>query len=226
MPDFPPISIVMPTMNREELLGQTLTHLAEYLCYSGEVRFVIGNDGESGLAERLGQFGFLKGALTVVEDGTRHGLGGNINRALRACQTDIVLQTQDDYFLRDSIFLDEHVQKLLEDESAGWIRLRLTQGQNFTATVEHRYWKIDWHSLGMYIASDQPHLKHMRFHSYYGFYPEGLRVGDTENSWVGLTKNLGQQHPEWPGVLIPCNLACDHLWTHEGDDCSLKDAGF
>ena len=130
--------------------------------------------------------------------------------------SDIVLQTQDDYLLIQQLDLDEHVQKLVEDTSAGWIRLRLTQGQNFTANVEHRYWHLNWFSEGLYIASDQPHLKHRRFHDFHGFYAEGLKVGDTENEWVGRTRQQGRDKGG-PFVLIPVDWPCDSSWIHTGD---------
>ena len=225
--NYPPITVIIPTMNRDALLAETMRRLIHNLQYAGDIHYLIGNDGETGLTGRLMDAGFCKDCFTVLEDGERKGLGGNYNRLIQASETDIILSTQDDYFLTRPLDLTEHVQKLLEDESAGWARLRLTQGQNFTATVHHRYWHVSWHSEGWYIASDQPHLVHKRFHNAYGLYAEGLRVGDTENDWCWRTKRLGQEHPEWPQVLIPVDWPADSSWQHMGDgELSLKEAGF
>lgn len=222
--ELPKITVLITTYNRIDLLNQTIDALVSNLNYSGEITYVIANDGEEPLSEftlRVGtrdSQGQYVNATEVRTNSPRSGLGTNTNVGLRECfaQSEIVLQTQDDYLLIQQLDLDEHVQKLVEDTSAGWIRLRLTQGQNFTGTVVHRYWHLNWHSEGWYIASDQPHLKHKRFHDFHGFYAEGLKVGDTENEWVGRTKQQGKDRGG-PSVLIPVDWPCDSSWIHTGD---------
>ena len=219
--ELPKITVLITTYNRIDLLKQTLDALVSNLSYSGEISYVVANDGDA-LPPTI--------PIDLIEVRTtkqRSGLGANTNVGLRECFTrsDIVLQTQDDYCLIQHLDLDEHVQKLVEDTHAGWIRLRLTQGQNFTGTVEHRYWRLNWFSEGLYIASDQPHLKHKRFHEFHGFYVEGLNVGDTENEWVGRTKQRGKDKGG-PSVLIPVDWPCDNSWVHTGDGVlSWKDKG-
>ena len=224
---FPDITVIIPTMNRVSILIGTLQRLVAGLAYSGSISYLIGNDGDHNLERVLRAEGFSENQFRVLNHSERKGLGGNYNRLIETSETDIMLSTQDDYFLTRTLHLDEHVLKLQEDESAGWIRLRLTQGQDFNAIVKHRYWEIQWCSAGYYIASDQPHLMHRRFHDAYGFYDEGLRVGDTENNWCWRTKALGQENPEWPKVLIPVDWSCDSSWVHVGEgELSLKEQGY
>lgn len=224
---FPDITVIIPTMNRVSILIGTLQRLVAGLAYSGSISYLIGNDGDHNLEKVLRAEGFSENQFRVLNHLERKGLGGNYNRLIAASETDIMLSTQDDYFLTRTLHLDEHVLKLTEDESAGWIRLRLTQGQDFNAIVKHRYWEVQWCSTGYYIASDQPHLMHRRFHDTYGLYDEGLRVGDTENNWCWRTKALGQENPEWPKVLIPVDWPCDNSWVHVGEgELSLKEQGY
>jgi hypothetical protein len=224
---LPDITIAITTLDRLVLLKETLERFERFLKYLGGVRYCIGNDGEvEPLARMIATLPFAD-RITVIGDGTRKGLGANTNRILMACQTDIALQTQDDYFLMKPIDITPHVKKLLADPTAGWIRLKLLNGQDFTATVDDKHWRVSWYSESLYIASDQPHLKRWReWHAHYGFYAEGLRVADTENEWVGRSKQIGQTSARRLDVLIPIEWPHDTGWLHVGDESSLKDRGF
>jgi glycosyltransferase involved in cell wall biosynthesis len=226
--ELPAITVIIPTLDRVQLLEQTLKLLNENLVYPGRINYLVGDDGAGGEVEELAKWLAFGDNIRVIGDGTRHGLGGNVNRLLRACETDIVLQTQDDFHLVRRLELAEHVLKLLEDETAGWIRLRLIQGQHFTATVSgERYWRLSWFSEGQYIASDQPHLKHWRrWHEHYGFYPEGVTIAETENGWCSKTKEIGQQSGRKLDVLVPTNWEPDSSWPHLGDEISWNLRGY
>lgn len=227
--DYPDISVLITTYERWELLSPCLQLLRTYLYYPGNIRYVLADDGDTSETARRMADNFEdfedKDFQWEIIGGERLGLGGNTNRALKTIQTDIVLQLQDDYFLRKPLDLTPHVEKLLADESAGWVRLRLLNGQRFTASIEDRYWRINWFSDEGYICSDQPHLKHMRFHQAFGYYPEGLRVADTENEWCWRVRKEAQDNGG-PGVLVPTWWDADSAWTHEGDgELSWKDKG-
>lgn len=225
--DYPEISVLIATYERWELLKECLAHLESNLRYAGEIRYVLADDGDTDKTSYNidSWFDDEIRRWEVIGGSERLGLGGNVNRALKQLQTDIVLQLQDDYFLRKPLELTPHVERLLLDPTAGWIRLRLLNGQRFTATVEDRYWRVNWFSEEGYICSDQPHLKHMRFHQAFGYYPEGLKVADTENEWCWRVREEAREKGG-PGVLVPTFVDIDNLWTHEGDGpLSWKDKG-
>lgn len=227
MSGLPNISVALTTLNRLQLLERTLRLLQQNLKYSGQVQYVIGNDGEvDPLLDMVNRLPFATN-IKVIGDGTRHGLGGNANRTLETCGTEIVLQIQDDYHLVKELNLDSHVQTLLDDDTAGWIRLRLIAGQRFTATVKDRYWRVSWQSDESYIASDQPHLKNWRrWHTHYGMYPEGLNIAGTENTWCSNCKQIGQTSGRKLDVLIPTDSNPDTSWVHAGDDVSWQPYGY
>jgi hypothetical protein len=62
-------------------------------------------------------------------------------------------------------------------------------GHKYQAQLEGGYWRIWWHSPELYIPSDRPHLKHRRFHEWYGLYPEGLKSAETEDAWCHQCKD-------------------------------------
>lgn len=223
---YPLVTVVITTLDRVTLLYDTLLKLKEQLIYSGPIEYVLANDGAyEPLAEMVNRLGF-KDVIRIVGDGERHGLGGNTNRGLRDSRSDIVLQTQDDYHLTRALEINPMVETLLNDDTTGWIRLRLTAGQGFTATIQGRYWEIAWSSEGLYIASDQPHIKNWRrFHGFYGLYRENLDITNTENEFCGRVRDMGREHQDGPKVLIPVFIP-DNSWVHMGDDISLKDRGF
>lgn len=228
-PNLPVVTVAIVTYKREKLLAQTLESLFTYLQYEGELRYLVSHDGNAYETRDFlhGYWGW--DFVQIAGSGERRGLGANNNQAIAAAfrQSDIILHTQDDYQLIRPLDITPHVLKLRDDERAGWVRLRLASGQNFVAENRDAYWWIDWQaSPGLYIASDQPHLKHFRFHEKYGTYPEHLPVADTENSWCGQTKQTGREHPDYPKVLIPVSYLSDDTWLHTGDNDSWKEKGF
>lgn len=226
--DYPDITVVITTFDRVEILRRVLLSLNENLLYQGRMKIVIGNDGPvEPLTEMLNALPFTAD-IAVVGDGTRRGLGANTNAALRACQTEIVLQTQDDYLLTKPLDLTPHVLKLLSDPTAGWIRLRLLNGQDFTATIDGNYGRVWWHSQSQYIASDQPHLKRWReWHDHYGYYPESVSCVLTENGFSSRCKEVGQGSDRKLDVLIPNNWTPDEAWPHLGEgDLSWAAKGY
>jgi len=105
--ELPKITVLITTYNRIDLLNQTIDALVSNLNYSGEITYVIANDGEEPLSEftlRVGtrdSQGQYVNATEVRTNSPRSGLGTNTNVGLRECfaQSEIVLQTQDDYLL-------------------------------------------------------------------------------------------------------------------------------
>lgn len=221
------ITVLVATYNRIDILATTLIELNVNLRYSGELRFLIADDSEDPapvdeLAARMP----FSDRIRVVHSTGRQGLGANVNNGLRHCDTELVLQTQDDYVLLRELNLDPHADKLLSDAAAGWIRLRCIGGHRFRAKLDGSYWRVDWNSEELYIVSDQPHLKKKSFHDAFGFYPEGLKVGETENEWCAKAKAAATCGAEMD-MLIPIAWDTENSWAHvaNGPLLSWKDRG-
>lgn len=125
----------------------------------------------------------------------------------------------DDHWLVKELDITPHVKKLMEDETAGAIRLMGIGGHRYTATLDGLYWRIDWNSAEVYIASNRPHLKSIsRFHGAYGLYPEGKKLGLTEEMFCHICIDVAKTTLErrWPtvDVLIPLDVATESGWQH------------
>jgi glycosyltransferase involved in cell wall biosynthesis len=227
MPDYPDITVAIISYNRQAILAQAVALLDEFLNYAGHIRYLVSEDGDVELTRRVLSETFGERLdIRVVGDGTRLGLGGNENRALRECQTEIVLQSQDDYFLEKHLDLNPHVRKLLEDQRAGWIRFRCIGGHQLVASLEGSYWKISWGSPELYIVSDQPHLKKKAFHEYFGYYPENRVIAETENAWCHQAKDVAREQGALYDVLVPIDWPTESSWSHQANgDLSWQPKG-
>lgn len=63
------------------------------------------------------------------------------------------------------------------------------------------YLQLDSGSPGLYIYSNGPHLKRRDFHAFYGMYPEGLKLGETEERYAHTVRD-GMKQPGAPAVAI------------------------
>ena len=77
-----------------------------------------------------------------------------------------------------------------------------------------------------------PHLKHRRFHDYFGLYPEGMKLGETEEAFchqckrkVALwnkRKDKKEDDAAPPYVAVPLNSDSETAWMHVGDSWQAK----
>jgi hypothetical protein len=76
------------------------------------------------------------------------------------------------------------------------------------------YLQLDSGSHALYLYSNGPHLKHIRFHAVYGMYPEGKRLGETEEAYAHTVKDR-MKLPDAPAIAItPAFIPM--LWDHIG----------
>lgn len=212
MIDFPVLTVILTTFNRDRLLRESIQRMRQNLFYSGGVQYLVGADGNLPLPGVLDDLP----CVTVIP-GPNRGFGANLNSLLRSVQTDIVFQTCEDINLMQPLYLDAHVQKLLEDPTAGWIRLMWIGAHNYIARLDGSYWRISWDSPELYIPSCRSHLKHRRFHDYYGMYPEEPGSGTVEESFCHQCINRHRETHAGPDVLVPLfSVLPDEAWVHTG----------
>lgn len=231
--ELPTVAVLIPTYRRKEVLKQTINLIQTNLKYKGEVFILIGDDSvseEEGF--RLYDFdqhllieGLLLSPYTTINvdwHEEQFGLGRNLNSLLRQAQSqgiDYVIQQDDDHWLVEPLDITPHVKKLIEDQSAGAIRLMGVGGHKYRANLEGVYWRIDWFSPELYVASNRPHLKSIaRFHGEYGLYPEGEKLGATEEKFNHLCKDKARLRVETGqptvDVLIPLDIMTEKGWQH------------
>lgn len=232
MLDYPPVSIQICTYNRPREIRQTLTALSRYLCYEGNLQVVICDDHSPG--EYRKQLKQDYPLAQIVDTGKQGGWGVNVNRGLGQIETEYIFFLEDDYVLTEPLDLTIGVMLLMRNEHIGMVRYRGTAGDHLiyhqmetdlSATHPHyregvglegkcTYFLLDGGSPALWIYSNGPHLKHIRFHQFYGRYPEGLRLGQTEESYAHTVKD-GMKMQGAPAIAIFPHWI-NMLWEHIG----------
>lgn len=211
--DWPHLSILVVTYNRVGTLNETLHRLKQHTYYIGPRSYIVADDGsDDGTQDMLAT---NHPEVTLVQS-DRKGLGANANAGLREAmyRGPVILQLQDDLHLLSHLDLHPHVERLMNDETSGYIRLWGVGGHRYTANLEGNYWRVWWNSDDLYIPSDRPHIKHRRFHEFFGLYPEGHKAAETEDAWCHQCKDRAGSGGRQLDVLVPQNQLTEITWEH------------
>lgn len=224
MTDWPTLAINVVTYNRVETLRETLARLAQHLYYVGERRVFVADDGSDDGTQAMVMEEFPS-AVLISSD--RAGLGANTNAGLRAALSvaEYVLQLQDDMHLLTTLDLHPHVEKLRDDPTCGFIRLWGVGGHRYKGNLEGNYWRVHWDSEELYIPSDRPHIKHRRFHEFFGMYPEGYSTHATEDAWCWQCKHRAGLDGKQLDVFVPQNQLTESTWEHAHWHARWRDVG-
>ena len=228
---MPFVEVIIPTLSTEKhdrraILHETVNSLRVNLRYSGGLRFLISADG-------LDPSGLFAGENDVRVIAGITSLGANANNLLLHAESELLFQQDDDLWLQSTLDLELHARKLMEDDTAGMIRLwgvgyhRLVARLNTfpIKPLDGEYWRCDMQQSEVYLVSFRPHLKHRRFHDHYGLYHAGFPAGETEEG-MGYKAKAVHKEKGGPDVLVPLSgLPFDSIYRHVGVD-SLRMAGF
>lgn len=211
--EWPDVTVLVCTYEREAELVRTLTAWQDNLIYPVEhLHWLICDDSSpSHFARRIAnRAAFRSLGIKVVSTEQNCGWGCNVNSGLRAVETDYCFFTEDDKLLYRKLDLRLGVALLETKPDVGYLRYRATAGQH---TIMHQFeadvhdWlpdymdgpaavqgklsflQIDSHSPALYLYTHGPHLKHKRFHEFYGMYPEGLNLAMTEEAFCHQVKD-------------------------------------
>lgn len=189
------VTVLIVSYNRESILKKSLYGFLKNVQYPRDLlEFHLADDKSPGnLVENiLNEFKTLKWTYTITE---RRGWGANVNAALKAIKNDCVFLMEDDRCAYDKINLNDGVRLLRERPEVGLVRydgiaghvglvLQLKEfGNEYPRTSFLTVDKVA--TQQNYIYSNQPHLRHRRFTEAYGYYPEGLKLGQTEVQYAG-----------------------------------------
>ena len=221
------ITVIIPTYNRPEILEETIINLRKHLWFTGRVYILVGYDGDKPIftdSNSIGKYGDI-----AVLPGPKQGLGANLNMLLKAAETDVVLQMDDDHWLVEPLDITHYYDDLVRPGSSnGWIRLFLGEEKDFYGN-QVGYYKFDASNLGpywylkprireLYIPSNRPHLKRVDFHDMYGMYIEELKLGNTEEAFCHQFENKFMElGPDKQWVTIPMFGLQYNQWQHVGD---------
>jgi hypothetical protein len=206
------VSVLIPTFNRPQIVAETVRSFRENLRFTGKIKYWISCDGLELTGENFG----WQPDVEVLK-GPSRGYGANMNHLLKTANADFILHTDDDVQLRQSLELDRHVMRLVEDPEAGLIRVLAVGSHRLTARLDVDYWVVDWESPDLYVYSNRPYLAHKRFFEFFGLHPEGILIGQTEEGYCHQCKNRWREHGgvNGPRVLVPLfEMQNDTRWSH------------
>lgn len=212
--EWPTVTIVLITWNRPREIRETLDSLCRYLVYP-RLHLLIADDNSEVvcpgyLHDLVALYGDkFAGVSTSVTD--RRGWGANVNQALHRAGP-YVYQQEDDYVLHRPLDLREGMALLLRAPSVGMVRYRGISGDHIDATLREligvpevagmvqakalpnrlAYWELAAKSESLFVYSNGPHLKDVpKFHGTYGYYPEGISLGECEEWFAHSVKDKG-----------------------------------
>lgn len=240
---WPIVTITIITFSRTREIRLVIDALRKHIKYPPErLRWHVADDGSphSYLASIEKEFPFID-SVSITN---RRGWGANVNAALRSIRTEYVYSTEDDYTLQRDLDLSPYVALMEAEKQIGLMRFGIVghgfacqmhetdiraqipdyqendSNRGYTGAGKLNWWEIVHEQprgpFTFYRYSNRPHLKHRRFHDFYGMYPEGLSLGATENAMNHQIKDCVRKHGGGPLIACPANFTLWH-YDHIGE---------
>jgi len=209
-----PITVILQTYRRTEYALATIEAARELLHYEGDLRWYVADDGSP-----AAHWDAIRNALGGSIEGhtMRQGYGGNANTAWNEADSALTFWLEDDFMLREPLDLTPHAYALMDCPELGMIRLgyihheRLEPARFFAGRRYHtlpRYWP----DTSFYTFTGHPSLRHRRYRTAYGDYPEGLAPGETELAYAFQYQGA----TDGPLIVWPEDYPTAGLFAHIG----------
>lgn len=248
MYSWPDVTILICTYNRPTEIVQTVEALRENLSYvGGKLNWLVCDDSSpEGYVTKLKRLKLFKDlGVQFVSTDKNSGWGVNVNTGLGAAmnRSDYIFFLEDDKILHAPIDLQITVALMEARPDVGMLRYKGTAGDHivmhqleadvspYIPDFRHgygvpgklAYLQLDSGSPSLWLYSHGIHLKHRRFHEFYGMYPVGKKLGETEHVFCHQVKDLMLQ-PGAPGIAILPEFVADQTedigksWQHTEAD--------
>jgi hypothetical protein len=221
-----PVTVVFVTWNRREELFRTVEAFLKNVFYDHNLltlHIADDNSPEPYIYDIIKNWPEYNWTYSITN---RKGWGANVNAAFKVVGTDYIFLNEDDYVAQAPFNLQDGIRVLEEVPDIGCIRynhlkghlgMRLDVGQ--TPSQVHYLRIIKAESKFLYVYSNRPHLQHRRFWEAYGAYPEGMKLGETEETYAKWVF-----HKPGPDVAILYNGTIDY--NHIGHSFQLSKDDF
>lgn len=200
---WPKISVMMTTHNRTAVASFVLNNLIKKLKYSGDIHWIICDDrsakGHLDVIESKFIENNVKDYSIFTTDSKRWGLGSSMNNGLKDAfkNGDIVLTTEDDWYLRNNYFIDDKVKLLLNDGNIAGIRIGALcneLGSNLKQDSKYKdYYKLEAprnKDGRFFIFNNQVMIRHKRIFDKIGYMKENCPPDEQEQTMVTRYNNL------------------------------------
>lgn len=193
---WPNLAVQLITYNRPDEIRRVLEGLRTYLRYEGQVIWCLCDDGSPQ--------GYVQSILAdypdrpwLVSRTKRKGWGGNVNAGLRRLAEEGFNYTffiEDDYVPLGPLEITWGVALMESKPEIGLVRYDGLAGHCLDLELREArtaefgmlaYLRISKGTPYFSTYSNRPHLKHRRFHGFYGQYPQGLALAATETLFAG-----------------------------------------
>lgn len=184
-----PICVVMFTHNRTHVATAVIKSLVRNIVYPN-IKWIISDDRSNpGHVEKLCEL-FREMRINPIvcrTDSKRWGLGASMNNGLREAfkHSDIVLRTEDDWYLEKKLYLEPMVDLLKKNDETAGIRLGMVGkgvGTDSKITLSKGYKSLTG-SKNSWIFNNQVMLVHKRTHDLLGWYKENIGADAEETEF-------------------------------------------
>lgn len=158
----------------------------------------------------------------------RLGLGGNLNKLVEMAgpETEFAIAMDDDHRLTRPLDITPYVNRLVDDPSAGWVRLMGTDSHKLEANLEGGFWRVSWFSPELYITSFRAHLfKLKEWKAMYGPFPVTSKIGQCEEQYnhicIDTARSRIRRNLSTLDVLVPLQ-APENAWSESGHSWQLE----
>lgn len=204
-----PIVIVLQTFKRTDVALRTIDAAQALLRYDGPLAWYVADDGSpadhvEAVAARV-RGTLPPGSSLFGHHSERRGYGANANAAWRAADaiSPLTFWLEDDWELTSPLDLTPYADALADPE-LGMVRLGyLNRGiaGSTVAAAGQLYWRLYHEPVeGVELVfTGHPALRHRRYRDAYGWYPTGLKPGETELGYAfNYRTGAGAPWIVWP----------------------------
>lgn len=174
---------------RTKALNDTLFSLLTKLNYGNNLAFIITDDSlpevhKKHILETSIMLEDYQWPAQIINT-NRSGVGFAKNNALKLAfeTSDMIFMLEDDWELKEPLYLEKHVDVLKTNPEYSVIRFGYLGGTFDASYVDLGSFKYYWHlhrGSGVYIYSGQVSLRHKRFYEGIGWHLEGVSPGEEE----------------------------------------------
>ena len=216
----PQICIVLLTYQRTEMAVRTIQGISDHIDYPKELlSWYVADDG-SPASHMDAVFGAIdKSGIKLagyhnekLQVGSFCGIGWNLAIAKAHQVSPYLMLLEDDWVLNRDMDLRPFVWALKEDKTVGMMRLSNLTTDNVLQVVTHHgthYFK--YLRQARFCYSGNPHLRHLRFTEYYGFFDTDKSPGDIEVYYDGKFRWMADGPDIWRPADLPAWGPFDHI---------------
>ena len=213
----PKLCIILITYLRTDMAVRTINGIAEKLDYPKELlSWYIADDGSPKA--------HMDAIAKAISDGNM-GLAGyhnqkfpypgiGWNHALRKAHeaSQYIMLLEDDWVLKDTLDIRPYIWALKENERVGIIRMsNLTTDNVLQVMTHHGTHYFQYLRQARFCYSGNPHIRHLRFTEYYGFFDTDKSPGDIEVYYDGKFRWMKGGPEIWRPADLPAWGPFDHV---------------